>query len=706
MSSAKSFRRAAAGLALVIGLLAAAWWSVRPTSPPPPARPNVLLITIDTLRADALGAYGHPAGVSPTIDRLARAGAVFANAHAHNVVTLPSHANILSGQLPQVHGVRDNAGFRLARSTETLATQLRRRGYRTGAFVSAFPLDSRFGLDAGFDVYEDRFTGRGSRPAFLIQERAAEKTVTLARQWIDGAGGQPWFSWVHVYEPHFPYEPPERLGARWPDDPYLGEVAAADAALAPLLEPMLAAGSNGNTIVVVTSDHGEALGDHGEASHGIFAYESVLKVPLVIYAPSLFGSQVLDVEAQHVDLLPTLLDALAVEVPPGLAGRSLMPALMGRVDRSAAPVYFEALSGSLNRGWAPLTGVIMDGRKYIDLPVPELYDLRADPRESRNLAAADPQQAASLRARLEELRSKASPDPLQQESRDARERLRSLGYVTGRAPRPPAGYTEEDDPKRLIAVDRALHAIMERYLAGDTAGALTEARALVRRRPSMALAWMQRAQLEREAGNAAAAVDAMRRASELSPGDTEALALLAAYLTETGGAREAADILAAAARQTDADPDVLATRALALARIERFDEAVATLARARERDPQNAMLLVHLGTVQLTRGQRGAARDAFAEALRIDPDAARAHSSLGVLALEEGRVNEAVERWRAAVSLDPREHDKLLSLGIALARAGRTVEARACFEFFAASAPRSRYAADLDRVHAWLRGAR
>ena len=705
MSSANSFRRAAAFALLLLAVAGAAAWRWWPARTPPP-RLNVLLVTIDTLRADALGSYGHPGGPTPVIDRLATGGARFTTAHAHNVVTLPSHANILSGRLPPDHGVRDNGGFRFPEGTETLATQLRRQGYRTAAFVSAFPLDSRFGLDAGFDRYDDRFTGRGSRPAFLIQERPAPETVALAREWIGAGGEQPWFAWVHLYEPHYPYEPPARLASRWPQNAYIGEVAAADAALTPLLEPILAAGDRGDTLVIVTSDHGEALGDHGEASHGIFAYESVLRVPLVIYAPQILEPRVVHTPAQHVDLLPTVLDALGLPPPGGLAGRTLLPAMTGRDPGATPDVYFEALSASLNRGWAPLSGLISGGFKYIDLPLPELYDLGADPQEKRNLAAADPSRTATLRTRLDAFAPDGGRQPVREETAAARERLRSLGYVTGAATRPAAGYTAADDPKRLIALDAKLQQVLERYLAGDRDGALALSRDLVRLRPSMAVSWMQLAQLEREAGNAAAAVDAMRRAVTLSPGDAEPLALLGAYLTEAGRPDEAAALLAPAASDPAADPDILATRALALARLRQFPEALAALARARERDPSSPMLLVHVGTIQLTRGERQAARDAFAEAVRLDPATARAHSSLGVLALEDGRPAAAAEHWRAAAAIDEREYRNVLSLGIAFARAGRTAEARACFEFFAAHAPPAQYAADVQRARTWLANSR
>lgn len=697
-----------AGVVLVLALLGTAgWWHWRGSRAPLQRGPglNILLITIDTLRADAVGAYGRAGAPTPAIDRVARAGVRFADAHAHNVVTLPSHANLLSGRLPLDHGVRDNGGFRLPSDVETLATHLQRQGYRTGAFVSAFPLAARFGLDAGFDVYDDRFADAGPRPAFLVQERAGDKTVAAARQWLDAAGDQPWFSWVHVFEPHFPYEPPEPFRSRWSGDLYLGEVAAADAALASLVDPILAAGADGRTLVVITSDHGESLGEHGEASHGIFAYEAALRVPLVIYQPTLFAPRVVDAPVQHVDLLPTLLDALALPIPDGLAGRSLLPAMAG-TERGVEPtVYFEALSGSLNRGWAPLQGLIRNGFKYIDLPIPELYDLGTDPGELRSLVSSHHETVDDLRTRLDRLRMAEPRQAATQVSADTRERLRSLGYVSGAAG-PRERYTEDDDPKRLIALDTMLQEIAGRYLGGDLPGALERSRALVRRRPSMAVSWMQLAHLEREAGDLRAAIDGMQRAVALSPGDAEPLALLGAYLTEAGRAREAADLLEGVSREPHADAELLTTRALALGRLGRFEEALAAVGRARARDPSSATLLVHLGTVQLMAGNRPAAQEAFTEAARLNPEAARAHSSLGALALEDGRVDQASAHWRAAAALDPREHDRILSLGIALAGAGREAEARACFEFFAANAPPARYRSELARVRAWLNGAR
>ena len=664
---------------------------------------SVLLITVDTLRADAVGAYGNPDALTPWMDRLAASGIRFDDAHAHNVVTLPSHANILSGRYPLDHGVRDNSGFRFPAGMETLATILKAHGYATGAFVSAFPLASRFGLARGFDVYDDNFVDSAARPAFLEQERRGTETVALARRWMEAQGDRPAFCWVHVYEPHAPYRPAEPFASRFPGQPYQGEVAAADAALGPLLEPILAQGDNARTLVVLTADHGESLGEHGEATHGIFAYEATLRVPLIVSQPGLFRPSVERGPARHVDVLPTILDALSLPVPEGLPGRSLLPLIAGE---STGPItsYFEALSGPLNRGWAPLHGVIRDRTKYIELPIPELYDLRRNPRETTNLAAAQTQRMDALRAMLASLVAADRGVLRGRESAGARERLRSLGYASvGAMPAKPR-YTEEDDPKRLIALDAMLQEVVDLYTGGDLPSALLRCRELVRRRPEMAISRLHLGHLERESGNLPAAVDALQKAVVLAPDDPTALSLLGAYLTEAGRAREAADVLDAAARRKDPDVEVLIARGLALAKMGRHQEALDSLARARETDPSNAMVLVNVGTVHLMAGDREHAREAFEAALLQNPNVARAHSSLGFVLAESGRADEAVEHWRKAIALDPAESGKLLTLGVLLARRGRAAEARPYFELFVASAPPERYARDIARARAWLAG--
>jgi arylsulfatase A-like enzyme/tetratricopeptide (TPR) repeat protein len=662
---------------------------------------SVLLITVDTLRVDALGAYGRARSPTPSMDHLAAGGARFEAAHAQNVVTLPSHANLLSGRYSLEHGIRDNSGFRFPAATPTLATILKGAGYRTGAFVSAFPLDARFGLGRGFDLYDDRFGTTDGQAAFHMQERRAVDTVAAARRWLEADPGVPTFCWVHVYEPHFPYEPIEPFASRFPQEPYLGEVAAADDALRPLLEPLLKAGKAGRTLVVLTADHGESLGEHGEMTHGIFAYEATLHVPLIVFAPALFAPRVVGESVRHVDVLPTILDALEIPSPAGLPGTSLLPLAAGAGGASARSSYFEALSGFLNRGWAPLRGVVKGREKYIDLPVPELYDLAADPHETHNLAAAHPARLEEMKALLGGLRSGERDLLRVAESAEAREALRALGYVASSSTsigREASGV--EDDPKNLIALDAEVQGLVDRYQKGDLEGAIRTGEALLRKRP-MPLVYTHLAFLYRQKGDLRAAVEAVRQALALKPDDTDAASLLGGYLVEAGRPKEAVRVLAPYAGRAEPDPDVLTARGMALAALGETKEALATFERARGISPGNPMNLVNIGTTHLMAGDLVHAREAFLAAIDISPDFARAHNNLGVIAAREGRLEEAVARWRRALALDPSDFQTLFNLATILRRQGNDADARPLLERYVKVAPPSE-ARDVAAARAWL----
>lgn len=693
-------RIAAAGaVALCAIVVAGILWVRRdgarePTAAARGGSPNVLLITIDTLRADAVGAYGHAGSPTPWIDRLASEGTRFEVARAHTPLTLPSHATILSGRYPVAHGVRDNAGFRLPASIATLPVWLHDHGYRTGAFVSAFPLDQRFGLARGFDVYDDRIGGAAPRRMFLEQERAATDTVARASEWLEARDGRPSFCWVHLYEPHYPYAPPEPFASRFTGHPYEGEVATADAALAPLLGPILDSSARANTIVILTGDHGESLGEHGEATHGIFAYDATLRVPLIVYAPGMMPARVRRDPARHVDIAPTILDLLSFSVPPDLDGRSLrQPAS----DQSSS--YFEALSGTFNRGWAPVRGIIRSGLKYIDLPIPELYDLSADPAELHNLAAERPAAVQTLRTALSGF--PLAPAPPKAEPASARERLGALGYVAG-GTRVRTGYTEADDPKRLIGVDKDLQSIVADGLAGRTADALAVAQKVASAYPRMPLAWLEVAELQRERGDLQGAIDALRRASDIDPANAQVAALLGASLTQNGRAAEAVTALEPFTQGTDADVEILRTLALAKARTGRTDEALQLLQRAHTAAPDEAQIFVDEATIDLMADRRPQARTALEQALRRDPDLPAAHSTFAALLSDEGRGADAAAQWQAAAARDPSEYSRIFALGVAQARAGHPLQARIALEFFVSSAPPAHYAAQIAQARGWL----
>lgn len=706
--TATSWRRfvlvALAAASLTAGILGAArWWRARPTEVRREAGLSVLLVTIDTLRADALGVYGQARPTSPWIDRLAQGGVRFETAHAHNVVTLPSHANILTGLYPFEHGVRDNAGFRVPAQVETLATRLHARGYRTGAFVSGFPLDSRFGLERGFEVYDDAFADSAHEVGTLtLPERSGADTAALAQRWLADGGERPYFAWVHFYDPHAPYRPPPPFAQSFGDAPYLGEVAAADAAVGRLVEPLLRAGRAGRTVVVVTADHGESLGEHGERTHGLFAYEATLRVPLVLFAPRLFGARVVREPVRHVDLVPTLLDALALPVPEGLPGRSLLALATGHAG-APAPSYFEALSGMLGRGWAPLYGVVSQRRKYVDLPLAELYDLEHDPHEQTNLVASQPRPRETLLGLLRGFRAGDRGIERADESADTRERLAALGYVTAAAAPLKKHYTKDDDPKRLVHLDDLMQQVIAHHRAGELETALALCREVVRQRPDMAAGLLQLALLERKLGRLEPAIEALRHAFEVNPDDVAAVVLLGSYLSEAGAAREAAELLEPYARRPEPPLDVLTTRGVALARLGRSKEALASFERALAVDPSNPMTLVQIATVHLGDGALEAARARLDQALRLNPGIALAHHHLALIAQARGDEAEAERRFRLALKLEPDDPDSLLNLGLLLMRRGRSGEARSYLESFLWVAPPAVYSRQIAQVQAWLR---
>ncbi|HJU42498.1 MAG TPA: sulfatase, partial [Vicinamibacterales bacterium] len=473
-------------LAVLVLLVAAGalWWIARKTEPSAVVRSpeqNLLLVTIDTLRADALGSYGGRAA-TPHLDRLAQRGLRFTFAHAHAVVTLPSHASIHTGRYPFDHGVRDNAGYRLEEQQETIAEIARRTGMATGAFVGAFPLDRQFGLDQGFDVYRDVGGRMVAQADFSFTERRAEEVVRDAIAWITDQKGK-WFAWVHVFDPHAGYTPPAPFDTTYGADPYAGEVAYVDSALGPLFDR--AAASSRPTLVVVTADHGEGLGEHGEATHGTFAYESTLRVPLIVTQVGPGGTEgggrVIDTPVRHVDVLPTIADVFGFDRSEGLPGASLL-AMAGE----PRPSYFEAMTPMLKRGWAPLWGVVAGFDKYIELPIREVYNLAADPKETRNLAASDAMKTPALIAELRRFEA-VLPGEQRAEQAAVRAKLESLGYVSGAAPRK-TRYTEDDDPKRLIDVDRLMMDGIDLYRRGRLREAMDAYRAVLARRPEMGLA--------------------------------------------------------------------------------------------------------------------------------------------------------------------------------------------------------------------------
>ena len=390
---------------------------------------NVLLITLDTTRADHLPIYGYTGVKTPNLDSLASESYVFEDAVSHVPLTLPAHTSILTGMLPVAHGIRDNAGFFVDQELVTLPEVLKAKGYSTSAFVSAFVLDSRWQLNQGFDLYHDYFSLEEFNQLTPQEaQRSAEETASEAAQWLQNLKDGPFFSWVHFYDPHDPYDPPEPFKTEYSSRLYDGEIAYMDGSIGRLLGAISSSGLEKNTIVIVTADHGEGLGDHQEETHAIFVYDTTQRVPLLIRVPGAAGKRVSGL-ARHIDLAPTILDLLGIEINHQMQGSSLVPFMNGTVD-SGRTAYMESMYAELHFGWSPVRSLVTSRFKYIDSPRPELYDRIQDRAETRNLIILESNHAKILKEKLDEIvaRHQNASEP-QQMDPETEAGLRALGYI-------------------------------------------------------------------------------------------------------------------------------------------------------------------------------------------------------------------------------------------------------------------------------------
>lgn len=658
---------------------------------------NVLLVTIDTLRADRVGAYGA-ARPTPTLDGLAAGGLRFTRAYAHAPMTLPTHASIHTGLIPPRHGVRVN-GSELTASVPTLAELLGRSGYRTGAFVGSFVLDARFGLNRGFQVYDDRVGTEAGPVTFGFVERTADRVLRAAADWLrrpDTTSGSPWFAWVHLFDPHAPYRAPRAIV----DSAYDNEVAFTDAELGSFLGELETAGLLSRTLIVVLSDHGEGLGDHGEETHGLFAYDSTLRIPLIINAPGLEPDAVTRLAAQ-ADLLPTVADLLGIEPYPNLDGRSLLPAIRGEAGGDES-IYFEALDAHLTRNWAPLTGIVSGDWKYIELPIPELFDLSRDPGEQLNRAAEEGERRNDLAGRLERLEGAGAPRAPELDP-DAAARLRSLGYAaSGGAPRK-ARYTEADDPKRLVDVDRRFQKAL--HLSGDGrhAEAATLLRETIDQRPDFTAAYLALASIQIESGHAQEAVNLLRAAERRGLSDPKLEERLGAAWLAVGDPARAAAALEPLSGE-GASVDLLNTLAIAQAELGAPDRARGLFGRALAKAPGAASIWHNLGLMELAARRVSDAARAFERAVDADPQFAPGWAALGATYANRDQAR-AIDAWKRAIALSPDDYDTLFNLGMLLWQSGRRDEARPYLERFTSEAPASRYSADIAGIRQLLAGS-
>jgi len=678
----------AAAIAAALAALAAAMWVGPWRTAGRAAAGPIILISIDTLRADHLPLYGYGGVRTPNIDALASRGVVFERAYSHAPQTLPAHASILSGVLPFEHGVRDNIGFTVKPGQWLLQRALHDRGWPTGGFVSAYVLRAATGIGQGFDTYDSELPAASGELAIGQVQRAGEETLAAAEKWLAARDpARPFFLFFHLYEPHKPYAPPARFGSY---APYDGEIAYADEIVGRLLDRLRAMEVFERATIVLLSDHGEGLGDHGEQEHGLFLYDETMHVPLVFKLPGAPRGRRVAAPVQHVDLVPTILDLVGAERPAGLAGRSLRPVLDGTGTLPEAGIYGEALYSRYHFGWSELYSLTDARYRLIRAPRDELFDLQADPKESSSLASQRPQVRQAMRGALEQLIGKrplSSPGAV---TADDRQRLAALGYVgAGSDVALSLPADSLPDPKDKIA-------ILEKYRrAADLAGDLKfdEAVAVYRdvlaQDPGMADVWQQLAEVHIRRGAMPEAIAAYKEVIKRRPKDGGGLIGAATALLRTGqldearqygelavsvapaGAHEVLAKIALARHDRDgarreaslaqeADPMLpmpAYVDGVLLYDDEKYGEALPPLLRARDtlrgRTVQMNDLNYYIGDSLARLGRYREAETYLADEVRLFPHNTRARAGLAMLYRAMGRNAESEQAIEELLRVSP-----------------------------------------------------
>jgi arylsulfatase A-like enzyme/Flp pilus assembly protein TadD len=707
-------RLAAASVAVAAIAAAGVWWW---TPSPTPRHPNLLLVTIDTLRADHLGAYGATTGATPALDALASAGVRFDQVQTAVPLTGPSHATILTGQYPPAHGVRGNVVFTLGSKYPTLATLLKRQGYQTAAFVGAYPVAAAFGFNQGFDTFnEDFHETSGGEPG---GERRANEVADSALHWLESASGaaaaapsSPFFAWLHFYDPHAPYAPPDPYRERFAGRPYDGEIAYTDSQVGRVLDWLRSSGHDADTVVVLLADHGEGLGDHHELLHAVLIYQSTMRIPLLVSGPGVPRGVVVPSRAATIDVLPTVMGLLGFSADPALLGRDLRPS-MAAGGVPSDPLYGESLFGRLNCHWASLRSWVKDDWKLIVGSQPELYNLAQDPQEIHDLAAAEPARVTRMTEELQRALQRiapggdrAQPNPVTAEQE---ERLRSLGYTAGSGGSGPLDDPHLPNPRTHVELYDRLQAA-----AAAQGPALTRAfddvQAITRIDPNNPFAFGTLASMAYRYGSLVMAGRAFARTLELDPDRPGIRQNYGKLLRELGRYSESERELRIALAQNDDDSRTRVNLAETLVAMKKTAEAETLLSAVLAREPKNAEALgakgrlllaedrvadalkslelatatsdpepfIELADAYLRANRVSNARGAATEALRRSPGHPWALALLGRALILDGQRQPGLEYLQRAVAIRPRRPAVWDALAAGFDAAGQTGVAAQC----------------------------
>jgi arylsulfatase A-like enzyme/Tfp pilus assembly protein PilF len=678
--------RVAAVLVLISAVAAAIVWFRPAHKRQPLDLQRVLLISIDTCRADRLNCYGHPRPTTPHIDAVASEGSLFINAIAPVPMTLPSHSTMLTGTIPPYHGVHDNLMYGLGQDNITLAEILKEQGFITGAIVGAFVLDAQFGLDRGFDTYDDRFESYDS--SMKLTQRRASDVSRLAIEWLEQHQDNKFFLFAHYYDPHAPYDPPDPFASRFSDDPYDGEIAYTDECVGRVIKKLKDLGLYDSTLIVITADHGELLGEHGEPTHSFFIYQNALRVPFIVKLPESpdtgsAGQQneprKIDSVVGLVDIVPTICGLMGIESPAAVRGVDLTDALFGEsvteVDRQ---VYCESLTPTKYNANS-LLGLVTKRWKYIQTTRPELYNLESDPSEELNLAAAEVETAQLLRDQLEEVlddQVRRLEDSKIAPGADAIRQLESLGYVGGAVSEDLSFDQSKCDPKDAIKLHHDHSKLMALIAEKQYERASRLSAEIVRDHPEYVMVHIHMARIAMDQNDMAQAVVHLEQALEISPDDTDTHHYMGLALVDLGRTDEAIDHYEQAlATRPDAAAETHTALGLALVSQGKLDEAIKHHREALRENPKLANAHNNLATALSGQGKLAESIGHLREALRYNPEYAEAHYNLANAVYQQGQREEAVRLYRMALAIKPDLVEAHYNLAMVMAKQGNPQEA-------------------------------
>lgn len=657
----------------------------RATPPTQPREASVLFITLDTTRADHLSCYAEDTGApvsspanraamrtspvqrgakTPRLDALAARGIRFAHATAQVPLTLPSHACMFTGTYPEVHQLRDMGGFTLDPKHLTLATMARNASYTTAAFVGSKAVGRVFGINQGFDTYDDQMPSRGQEEGKLpgvFPERRAAVTTDRALEWLKQHGRERFFLWVHYYDPHEPYEPLEPYKSQYPNDPYSGEIAYTDEQVGRLLDFLDQQNLRDRTLVIAVGDHGEGLNDHGEGTHGIFIYDDTLHVPLIIAGPGVTASKVVNYQVRSIDLLPTVTEFLTLAPNPAAQGVSLWPLIERRQPlpgKGSNYAYIETLYPKTYMNWSELRGMRTDRWKFILAPKPELYDLEKDPAEKENVIARHPAEADQLQKKIWEVIGPAARDQklsFAPVNKETRQELESLGYVSAGTPREIVLNMSGPDPKDRVST---LQAMQQYDRAMKVKAFLQAARAMeaaVKKDPANPLARLYLATAYEKARDWRRAIEIYRGAVEIHVATDQILSRLGKAYLRVHDLENGVKVMEEAGRMNPTDLDNFRNLGTAYLELKRVHEAEKAFKAILVQDDRNAPAYNGLGLVAIQRGDGDAARVNFEKAIEFGPDEVEPLLNLGVLYQKTGNRAQALHYLEMFIEKAPKE---------------------------------------------------